>query len=286
MSKEQRRETSRNRFTVGRAKSSLIGGIAAFAFMASAEGCQESDKTTLPEPSPVSTRFAPEPPKITFDSQEAKKKAELEAFNRKITSVVNYMSQSDIPELSSTAAKWEKLSSEGKLYIIPLQEWEDGAKIALTSREDNLIDLIGINKKVLFDEKLTVESAAVFIYALDRHVALLSGELNSFKAEGTPIDTAIKMMASDSNFNSINEKISARAWKEAMETTYFRQNLKERESVVGKVADSYQFCKETPDFDRCWSNGFSVPKRPTASDINQGNGQLRSIPNNSHVARS
>lgn len=267
MSKEQRRET----FVKG-LKSGIRRGVLAVASTAaiagSAEGCLESDKTALPEPSPVSTRLAPEPSKITIDSAEAKKKAEFEAFNRKISSVVNYMSQSEIPELSSTATKWRKLSSEGKLFIIPLQEWEEGAKIALTSREDNLIALIGINKNVLFDEKLTVESAAVFIYALDRHVALLSDELNAFKAEGTPIDTAIKIMASDSNFNSINEKISARAWKEAMETAYFRQNIKERESAVGKVADSFQFCKETADFEHCWSEGFSIPKRPTASDIN------------------
>lgn len=285
MSKEQRRETFGKGSKPGFRQLAVLG-IASIAIAAAAEGCQRPDKTTLPEPSPISTQLAPEPPKIAINSPEASKKAEFEAFNKKISAVINFMSQSEIPELSSTAAKWKELSSKGKLYIIPLPDWEAGAKIALTSRGDDLIDLVGINKNVLFDERLTVESAAVFIYALDRHVTLLSDELNAFKVEGTSIDTAIKSMARDSNFNSINEKISAQAWKDAMETIYSRMNIKERESAVGQVADSFQFCKETTDFDRCWSNGFSVPKRPTASDINQGNGQLGTFSNNSHVARS
>lgn len=285
MSKEQRRETSRNRFTVGRAKSSLIGGIAAFAFMASAEGCQESDKTTLPEPSPVSTRFAPEPPKITFDSQEAKKKAELEAFNRKITSVVNYMSQSEIPEFSYTASRWKKLASEKNLFIIRLQEWEEGAKIGLTSRGESLVRIIALNPRLLQNENQSLESSAILFHALDIQSTMLKEALDAFKIEGDSLDAGIKNMASHPSFPSINAEINALGWKRAMERYNFAQ-VNTDMSKVGEVARLFQSCKQSGNFDDCWNASFAPPKRPTAFDINQGIGQTSVFSHNSHVARS
>lgn len=267
MSKEQRRETSINRLTVGRAKSFLIESITAAAFALSAEGCQESDKTILPEPSPVSTRLAPEPPPIISDSLDAKKKAEDEAFNRKISSVVNYMSQSEIPELSCTAAKWRKLTSEKKLFIIRLQEWEEGAKIGLTSRGESLVTVIAIRPTSLPDGEQFLKSNAVLFGGLAIQAEMLSEELNSFKVEGAGLDTAINRMASNPNFPYINAKINALGWEKAMEIYDFSQ-IDTDMSEVGNIARRFQNCKKSGNFNDCWNAYFTPPSRPTAFDIN------------------
>lgn len=287
MSKEQRRETFRNLFTVGRAKSFIIGGIAAAAFVLSAEGCQESDKTHLPESSPVSTRFAPEPPKITFDSPEAKKKTEVEAFYKKIEDTLSFMDSSEIPAISNTSAKWKKLITEKSLSISPLDSWIEGGSIDMGSSGNNLRFSIKIAPEIALDNNLGYESAAVLIIAMDRQMEKLSELLKKYsQTRNIDYKTAIGEISKDPNIVQINALLNAASWEEALKDAYFSQQTIDKGSVVGRIANTYKSCKETADFYRCWVKSFIPQKSPTASNINRTDEQVRISSNNSHVAQS
>ena len=285
MSIEQRRGTIGEESFPGLIKRVTALGIASIAIATASEGCQSTDYSDQSQPLPLSTQSDQSQPNTLFDNPEIRKKVELESFNRKIAAVINYMTQSEIPEFSATASKWQKLSSEGKLFILPLQEWEEGAKIGLTSRGEDLITLVAINPAFLQIEEESLRSNAVLLRSLDIQSDMFKVILDTFKIEGESFDAAVKKMANHRSFASLNADINAQGWEKAMETYDFTQ-VNTDLSDTGKIARKFQNCQMSGNFNNCWADYFKKPERLTAFNIGQSYWQTRQFPNISHVAQS